>query len=120
MYPIQLGRWTPETASTATWPALHPRGYTGLNYQLNDFILQDAAYLKLRNIQLSWSLPSSWTTPLKVQGIRVFVNGQNLHTWTKFKMYVDPENLNVVNQAFPLQALYPSSKVYNFGVNINL
>jgi len=120
MYPFQMGRWTPETASTATWPALHARGYTGLNYQLNDFILQNSAYLKIRNVEMAWNVPSKWTSRLKISGLRVFMNGQNLHTWTKFKMYVDPENLNVVNQTFPLQALYPSSRVYNFGVNINL
>lgn len=119
MYPFMLNSWTPENAATATWPALHARGYTGLNNELNDFNLQNAQYLKIRNAELSWKLPQRWTDPLKVTGIRVFVNGQNLYTWTKFKMYVDPENLNIVNQAFPLQALYPSSRVYNIGVNVN-
>ncbi|WP_207532308.1 SusC/RagA family TonB-linked outer membrane protein [Desertivirga arenae] len=120
MYPVQLERWTPETASTATWPALHSRGYTGLNYALNDFILQNSAYLKIRNVELAWTVPSRWTDRMKIRGIRIFANGQNLYTWTKFRMYVDPENLNTVNQAFPLQALYPSSRVYNLGLNINL
>ncbi|PYF77320.1 SusC/RagA family TonB-linked outer membrane protein [Pedobacter nutrimenti] len=119
MYPFMLNAWTPENAATATWPALHARGYTGLNNALSDFNLQNAQYLKIRNVELAWSLPKRWVESLKLSGIRVFLNGQNLYTWTKFKMYVDPENLNVVNQAFPLQALYPSSKVYNLGVNIN-
>lgn len=119
MYPFMLNAWTPETAETATWPALHARGYTGLNNALSDFNLQNAQYLKIRNVELAWKLPTKWVERLKLSGLRIFLNGQNLYTWTKFKMYVDPENLNVVNQTFPLQSLYPSSRIYNLGVNVN-
>jgi TonB-linked SusC/RagA family outer membrane protein len=119
MYPFMLNAWTPENAATATWPALHSRGYTGLNNALNSFNLQNARYIKLRNVEIAYTLPKRWTDPLKLQGVRMYLNGQNLITWTPFKMYVDPENLNVVNQAFPLQSLYPSSRVFNFGMNIN-
>ena len=118
MYPFMMNAWTPQNAATANWPALHARGYTGLNYALNDFILQNAAYIKIRNVELAWNLPKSWFTKVNIAGVRVFLNGQNLKTWTPFKMYVDPENLNTVNQAFPLQSLYPSSRIYNLGVNI--
>ncbi|RKR81962.1 TonB-linked SusC/RagA family outer membrane protein [Mucilaginibacter gracilis] len=119
MYPFMLNSWTPDNAATATWPALHARGYTGSNYVLNDFILQNAAYLKIRNVELAYTLPKKWTNALKIAGARVYVNGTNLYTWTPFKMYVDPENLNMVNQAFPLTAVYPSSRVFNVGLNIN-
>lgn len=119
MYPFMLNAWTPANAATATWPALHSRGTASLNYALNDFTLQNGAYLKIRNVELAYTLPKTWSNALKLSNIRVFLNGQNLYTWTKFKMYVDPENLNVVNQTFPLQALYPTSKIYNFGLNIN-
>ncbi|MCX2574162.1 SusC/RagA family TonB-linked outer membrane protein [Pedobacter sandarakinus] len=119
MYPFMLNSWTPENAATATWPALHSRGTASLNYALNDFTLQNAAYLKIRNVEIAYNLPKAWSTALKLSNIRIFTNGQNIYTWTKFKMYLDPENLNVVNQTFPLQSLYPSSRVYNFGLNIN-
>ncbi|MFI5452877.1 SusC/RagA family TonB-linked outer membrane protein [Pedobacter sp. UC225_61] len=119
MYEFMLNSWTPATAATATWPALHSRGTASLNYSSNDFTLQNAAYLKLRNVEMSYNLPKSWMETLKIASARVYLNGQNLYTWTKFKMYVDPENLNVVNQAFPLQALYPSSRVYNIGLQVN-
>ncbi|PTQ97869.1 TonB-linked SusC/RagA family outer membrane protein [Mucilaginibacter yixingensis] len=119
MYPFMLNAWTPQNAATATWPALHSRGYTGLNNALNSFTLQNARYLKLRTVEIAYTFPKSWTDPLKLKGVRMYLNGQNLITWTPFKMYVDPENLNVVNQAFPLQSLYPSSRVFNIGININ-
>lgn len=119
MYEFMLNSWTPANAATATWPALHSRGTASLNYALNDFTLQNAAYLKLRNVEMSYTLPKEWSSKLKLSNVRVFLNGTNLYTWTKFKMYLDPENLNVVNQAFPIQSLYPTSRVYNIGVNVN-
>ncbi|MBB2144600.1 SusC/RagA family TonB-linked outer membrane protein [Pedobacter sp. LMG 31464] len=119
MYEFMLNSWTPANAATATWPALHSRGTASLNYSNNDYTLQNSAYLKLRNVEISYNLPQSFMKSLKIASARVYLNGQNLYTWTKFKMYVDPENLNVVNQAFPLQALYPSSRVYNIGLQVN-
>lgn len=118
MYPFMLDSWTPATAATATWPALHARGTASLNYALNDFTLQNSAYLKIRNIELAWTLPKSWMSTLKLSNVRVFVQGQNIYTWTKYKFYIDPENVNTINTAFPLQALYPTSRIYNFGLNV--
>ncbi|WP_256011386.1 SusC/RagA family TonB-linked outer membrane protein [Desertivirga xinjiangensis] len=120
MYEFMLNRWTPETAATATWPALHSRGNPYISYQLNDFILQDASYIKLRNAELSWSLPARWLSPLKISSLRVFLTGQNLITWTKFKMYLDPENINLSNTDFSKQSIYPTSRIYNLGVNLQL
>lgn len=120
MYEFMLDRWTPETAATATWPTLHSRGVTSPNYSLNDFTLQNAAYLKIRNAEFSWTLPDRWVKAMKLGSLRLFMNGQNLYTWTKFKMYYDPENINTSVTNFSKQSLYPSSKVYNFGLNLTL
>ncbi len=120
MYEFQKDRWTPETAATATWPALHSRGNPYISYRLNDFILQDASYLKIRNAELSWTIPRVWLAKTKISGLRVFLSGQNLHTWTKYKMYLDPENINLSNTDFSKQSIYPTARVYNFGVNIQL
>ncbi|KQM78114.1 hypothetical protein ASE74_15515 [Pedobacter sp. Leaf216] len=118
MYPFMLDSWTPATAATATWPIIHARGTASLNYALNDFTLQNSAYLKIRNVEFAWNLPKEWATALKLSNVRVFVQGQNLYTWTKYKFYTDPENVNTINTAFPLQSIYPTSKVYNFGLNV--
>ncbi len=118
MFEPQLGRWTPETAESATWPALHSRGVTNANYQLNDFILQDASYLKLRNAELSWMLPRHWLKKINVSSIRTFLTGQNLITWTKFKMGMDPENINLNRTAFTKTAIYPTPRIFNLGVNV--
>ncbi len=120
MYEFMLNRWTPETAATATWPALHSRGNPYISYQLNDFILQDASYIKLRNAEISYNLPAQWLKPLKISALRVFLTGQNLITWTNFKMYLDPENINVSNTDFSKQSIYPTSRIYNLGINLQL
>lgn len=120
MYEFMLDRWTPQTAATATWPALHSRGNAFVNYRLNDFILQDASYLKLRNAEVSYSLPQRWLKPLQISTLRVYLSGQNLYTWTKFRMYLDPENVNLSNTDFSKQSIYPTSRIYNFGVNVQL
>ncbi|WP_207495147.1 TonB-dependent receptor [Aridibaculum aurantiacum] len=120
MYEFQKGRWTPETAGTATWPALHSRGNAFINYRLNDFILQDASYLKIRNIELSYNLPQSLLRKFKVPGLRIYVSGQNLVTWTKYRMYLDPENINLSNTDFSKQSIYPTPRIMNFGINLQL
>lgn len=120
-YSSMLGRWTPETAATATWPAIRPRATPAPSYSFNDFLMQDASYVKLRNVEIGYSLPSSITKKLNVETFRVFVNGQNLHTWTKF-VGLDPEN----NQNSAVQNSFfagannsiPVTRIINLGVNV--
>lgn len=109
MYEWMLNRWTPETAATATWPALHSSGNAFISYNINDYLLQNAAYLKIRNAQLSWSLPQRWCEGIRMDAIRVFLSGQNLYTWTSYRFGYDPEISGVRN--------YPTSRIYNFGVS---
>jgi TonB-linked SusC/RagA family outer membrane protein len=118
MYEFQQGRWTADNAATATWPALHPKGNAYISYKLNDFILQNAAYIKLRNAEISWTVPEEWLTRVKLSSLRFNLSAQNLYTWTKYKMYLDPENVNLSNTDFSKQSIYPTSRIINFGVNV--
>ncbi len=120
VYEHQLNRWTPQTAATATWPALHARNSTSANYQLNDFFLQNAAYLKLRNVELSYSLPAKWCRSIKLNTVRIILSGQNLYTWTKYRFSLDPEVINDSNTSFSRQSVYPTSRIYNLGLNLTL
>ncbi|NID09319.1 SusC/RagA family TonB-linked outer membrane protein [Fibrivirga algicola] len=120
-YSSMLGRWTPETAETATWPSIRPRNTAAPSYSFNDFIMQDASYVKLRNVEIGYALPSSITKRLKVETLRLYVNGQNLATWTKF-VGLDPENNqnSAVASSFFAGAgnSIPVSRTINFGVNV--
>ncbi|MDD5053123.1 MAG: TonB-dependent receptor [Sulfuricurvum sp.] len=117
MYTNMLGRWTPATAATATWPALQPAvGGNFMSYLTNDFLLTDASYLKIRNLQLSYQLPVKLVHKLGVSNIRFNLSGQNLYTWTKV-LYIDPEN---IGRSAPQggTGVIPSTRVYNLGLNI--
>jgi TonB-linked SusC/RagA family outer membrane protein len=117
-YRPMLGRWTPDNPHP-TWPVMRPGNEAGgnPNETTNDFLLQDASYVKLRNAELRYSMPRKVTQWLKVQGISVYVNGQNLKTWTKF-FGMDPENYTVPNGLNNKRTTYPTSRIVNFGVNV--
>ncbi len=85
--------------------------------------LEKGDFLRLRNVMLSYSLPKSITQKLKIQGLRVFAQGQNLYTWHKFQGW-DPEVSTIVNSdansnAAVSGAQYPTLRSVNFGVNLN-
>jgi hypothetical protein len=123
-YAQMFNRWTPDNPVNAKWPVLRP-GSTGGNpsYTVNSFLLQDASYLKLRNVEISYLFPASIVKRLKITSLRVYFNGQNLKTWTKF-YGLDPEN-NISNSLGtdvgffnnPIFS-YPVTKIYNFGMNV--
>ncbi len=118
MYENMLGRWTPENSQNATWPSLQPAvGGNFMSYSTNDFLLTDGTYLKIRNAQLAYQLPSAITKKIGVNGLRVLLSGQNLYTWTKV-LYMDPENFQ---RRAPQGAynVYPTSRVFNLGINID-
>ncbi len=109
MYTFMLDRWTTATASTATWPALHALGSPFVSYQTNSFLLQNAAYVKLRNAQLAWLAPTGWTKSLRMSSLQIALSGQNLYTWTKYKFGFDPELGGTAN--------YPTPRIFNFSIN---
>ncbi|HKP31759.1 MAG TPA: hypothetical protein VJT83_03505, partial [Chitinophagaceae bacterium] len=83
-------------------------------YNTTRFV-ENGSYWRLRNVQLSYSLPRSLTEKVKIQSLRVFVQGQNLYTITKYRGY-DPEvpGGGVLNAG----SQYPTLKTITAGVNI--
>jgi len=106
---IHQGRWTPETADTATYPALHIGG-TSQNHNKNSFFLKDNPYLRLKNVELSYTFKTRKDAIIK--GARVHVSGVNLVTWDKLKV-VDPET-----PTGSTGAVYPQTMGISFGVNL--
>lgn len=80
---------------------------------MTDRELQNADYIKLRNIRLSYTFPSIKKLNGLTRGIKVFVQGQNLVTWTKFKAF-DPEDDNNW-----YQYEYPLPRTITAGLNIS-
>jgi hypothetical protein len=108
-------RYIPGVNETSDIPAFSSTNKT--YYQSSRFI-QKGDFIRLKNISLSYSLP---TTLVKSVGVRVFVTGTNLVTLTKYKGY-DPESTSVgsgtdINQGIDYGS-YPNAKTYVAGVSV--
>lgn len=89
--------------------------------QPTDQYLQSAAYCRLKNLTLSYTLPQMWMHKLKVQQVKVFFSGENLLTFTKLKKMFDPEVVFTSNGYTGEGGKnYPMNKVISFGLMVNL
>jgi hypothetical protein len=112
--PIHMGRWTPETAETATYPALHIGNSENNKNSNSSLFLYDAKYLRLKNIEIGYNLPKDLIKKIGLNQLRVYAQGMNLFTWSGLKdLSIDPEMGNTSGY------WYPILKVYNFGINLN-
>lgn len=93
-----------------------PRIYLGgKNTQTQSRYILNAAYLRLKNFQIGYTIPHNWVAKLGVQNLRIFFSGENLFTMTSLPEQFDPEtvgdNANRNNG-------YPLSRTYSFGLNL--
>ncbi len=110
-----LDRWNPalsegENLANAKYPLLHYDTYADHNQRQNSFFLKNGSFLRLKNIEISYSLPEKWIRHAYMSQCRFYVNANNLITWDHLDGLTDPEN-NGSNR-------YPICKTVNFGVNI--
>ncbi|MDR2773934.1 MAG: TonB-dependent receptor, partial [Tannerella sp.] len=107
--------WTPERGASATLPIITTyEGALNENFRTNDFWLRDASYLRLKNVQLTYTLPHSLLRRTGViKDLRVFVNAQNLFTLSGMKEF-DPEKQLKGSTWYA----YPSVKTFTGGINI--
>ena len=103
---IALGRWTPETATSATYPRLSAQNNLN-NFLPSSFWQRDGSFIKLRSIELGYTIPASVIQKVNMLGARVFVNGVNLFSADKID-YTDPETLTG----------YPALRVISVGATI--
>ncbi len=85
----------------------------GVSPEMDSHLLEDASFLRMKNLMLQCQLPQQWIKPLRViEGVRLFVQGQNLFTLTRFTG-MDPES-----SANVYQATYPMSKQFTAGLEV--
>lgn len=107
-------RWTgPGTSNT--YPSADLAG--GLNNAPNSFYIEKGDYIRLRNIQLGYSLPSAIVNKWKMQRLRVFLNAQNAVNIFGYKGF-SPEVGGTPTNAGIDTNVYPLFATYNFGVNV--
>lgn len=110
-----LDRWNPalsesENLTNAKYPLLHYDAYGNHNNQQNSFFLKDGSFIRLKNIELGYTIPSNITKRWYMSDVRFYVNANNLITWDKLDGLIDPES--------PGSYRYPIMKGVNLGVNI--
>jgi TonB-linked SusC/RagA family outer membrane protein len=113
-YPIAaLNAWTPGNTNT-NYPRLTDADPNG-NYNIpSSFDLQSGAYLRIKTLQLGYTLPKSLTSKWDVNRVHVYVGGDNLFTITKYTGY-DPEISGGVDQG-----VYPTAKTVRVGLDVTL
>ena len=111
-FPIHKNAWTEErykANETISYPALTTTASASL--RANEFFIMDRSYLRLKNIELGYTLPQEWVKMLKMQNVRLYVNGQDLYTWDNLPFdHFDPEQTNPM--------VIGINKVVNLGLNV--
>lgn len=89
---------------------------SGKNQQTQTRYLQNAAYLRLKNVQVGYTLPKSVIGKLGVQKVRFYLSGENLATFTKMSSLFDPETYGSGYGG----CTYPLSRTLSFGLNLTI
>lgn len=104
-----LDRWTPNNIN-ASYPRL-TLSSSSRNYMTSSFWVQNASYLKMRNLQIGYTIPKHLLTNWGISNLRLYCSIDNLFTITNFKG-LDPEMVTS-------STLYPLTRNYSFGVNLS-
>lgn len=108
---VHLDRWTVDNPD-ASYPRLtYNQSY---NQRLSTYWLEDASYLRLKNIQIGYTLPVSVIQKLRISRLRIYASADNLFTKSDFFYGYDPES-PVTSGGY-----YPQVKTFVFGLNVNL
>lgn len=125
IYKHQLDFWTP-TNTEARWPRLAAPGSDSNrnnygNGNGSDLFLLDGKYLRLKNLTIGYTLPKEWTKHLGMQKARLYINGQNLLTFSN-NSFIDPESSEFDSKMSTSGAnsgrSYPTLRYFGFGVDI--
>ena len=103
-------RWTIDNPSTE-YPRIANRSDQYYSSG-NDFWYRNSDYIRLKNLELGYTIPSQWGSRFGMSNLRVYVNGLNLLTWDNLKVY-DPESNSATGQ------YYPQARVINGGVSVS-
>lgn len=109
----QLDRWTEENRNA---DALYPRlrkEYSHNTDPMSSFWVKSASYIKLKNLQIGYNFPQSFTSKIRVKTLRLYVSGTNLFT-------IAPDFLDGYDPEGDMKPdIYPTLRVYSIGLNVN-
>src|SRR3546814_1110649 len=97
--------------SYALWPRLDNQ-LNSNNDQTSTWFMRNGAFLRLKQAEFGYTLPAHLTNKLKIQHVRVYLNGTNLALWSPFKLW----DIEQAGRGLD----YPLQRVYNIGINVSL
>ena len=106
----QMDFWTPDNPD-ASFPRVYSNG--SHNFLPSDYYIQDGAYIRLKDIQISYTLPDNLLSKVGIEKLRVYIAGHDIWELTKTFDYIDPEDVS--EQRY----LYPFLRTYTAGINLS-
>lgn len=104
--------WTAERYANGEkilYPALAMS--SGVSHVANSVFIMDRSFLRLKNLEVGYTLPEKWMSTVGIERLRLYLNGNNLLTFKKMPIdTIDPEQTDAL--------VYPLTKMVNFGLNI--
>jgi TonB-linked SusC/RagA family outer membrane protein len=104
---IALDRWTPSTAETASYPRVSTLNDDN-NFRYSTLWQKDGSFIKLRSIELGYTIPSAITGKARLENARIYINGTDLFSLDHMDGYTDPE----------ISYGYPAVKSVSVGVRV--
>jgi hypothetical protein len=106
-------RWTTTNPSQDVfYPRLSPSSSYNMNYESSTWWIKDTSYLRLKNLQLTYTLPKTWVKAINFTNVSVYLQAVNLLTFTSFKLWD-------VEQSDGRGDVYPNTRSYSVGINFS-
>ncbi|HEX5552927.1 MAG TPA: SusC/RagA family TonB-linked outer membrane protein, partial [Chitinophagaceae bacterium] len=104
--------WSEDNRNiNALWPRLSPT-VNGNDTQTSTWFMRNGSFLRLKQVEIGYAIPKSIQNKLHTTNLRIYVNGSNLFTFSKFKLWDVEMGGNGLG--------YPIQKVFNVGLNVNI
>jgi TonB-linked SusC/RagA family outer membrane protein len=109
LFEVDWARFTPERHAAGEKISFPIAAYNRQAYQ-NTFFNLNTSYLRLKNLEVGYTFQRGLVNRAGLASVRIYANGFNLHTWSKNKIWGDPENMGFMG--------YPLTRTYNAGINV--
>lgn len=110
LFTVHRDRWTPENPG-GFFPRYYLSSQMNKNMKTQSRYMQDASYLRIKNVQVGYSLPETWMKSIGFERVRVYVSVENLATFTKLMEVMDPEFGDNPK-------IYPLQQTFSGGVSV--
>ncbi len=112
-----LNHWTPDNHNAETPRLIQGMEGWSMPTTCSDFWVRSSAYLRMKTLQIGYSLPKAWISKIGLSKVRIFYTGENLFTITSFLDGYDPEA--PITDDNLRGNYYPQIKTHSFGINVS-